>query len=103
MRRREVNDAFLIRLGDALDGAPDQNEDLESEPGYLPFIKDNLRQLHRVFTDYSLSLIRLQGYDIPAVREIFERINQEGKQLKSMDLMIARTFQDYAYLVEDDL
>ncbi|MFP3912135.1 MAG: DUF262 domain-containing protein [Desulfobacteraceae bacterium] len=102
-RRREVNDAFLIRLGDALDTAPDQDEGLESEPGYLPFIKDNLRQLHRVFTDYNLSLIRLQGYDIPAVREIFERINQEGKELTSMDLMIARTFQDYAYLVEDDL
>ncbi|MFO7783301.1 MAG: hypothetical protein ACQET7_04605 [Thermodesulfobacteriota bacterium] len=59
--------------------------------------------MHRVFKDYNLSFIHLTGFDIPAVREIFERINQEGKDLNSMDLMIARTFKNYAYLVEEDL
>jgi putative glutamine amidotransferase len=44
-----------------------------------------------------------RGFDIPAVREIFERINQEGRRLNSMDLMIARTFRNYDYMVEDHL
>ena len=66
-------------------------------------IADNLYQLSRVFTDYNMSFIHITGFDIPAVREIFERINQEGKDLSSMDLMIARTFRNYAYLVEEDL
>ena len=56
-----------------------------------------------MFTDYTLSFICIRGFDIPAVREIFERINQEGKGLNSMDLMIARTFRNYKYMVEDDL
>ena len=102
-RRREVPDAFLIRLGEALEWGPKGGPVIEDQPGYDPAIQGHLNQLRRVFTDYNLSLIRIQGFDIPAVREIFERINQEGKDLQSMDLMIARTFQNYAYLVEDDV
>jgi hypothetical protein len=67
-----------------------------------PIIEKNVRQLARVFSDYNLSLIHIKGFDIPAVREIFERINQEGKELSSMDIMIARTFQNYEYMVEED-
>lgn len=102
-RRREVQEAFLFRLRDVMDSVSGWDQGLERVPGYDPEIGENLHQLRRVFTDYTLSLIRLEGYDIPAVRDIFERINQEGKDLKSMDLMIARTFQNYAYMVEEDM
>ncbi len=102
-RSREVNKAFLIRLGDVLDWDPDFYKGITSESEYPQTIGNNLRQLSHVFEDYKMSCISLRGFDIPAVREIFERINQEGKDLKPMDLMIARTFQNYAYLVEEDI
>ncbi len=102
-RKRRVNEAFLIRLGDAMDWDSRIVQGMITEPGYSKSIENNISQLKRVFTDYRLSFIHLTGFDIPAVREIFERINQEGKDLSSMDLMIARTFHNYAYMVEDDL
>ena len=102
-RKRNVNPAFLIRLKDIFDSGPDSGASVAADPGFNRTIENNLRQLIRVFTDYKIPLIHIRGFDVPAVREIFERINQEGKDLKSMDIMIARTFQNYEYLVEEDL
>lgn len=102
-RRREVNRAFLLKLGDVLEWDADFYKQMRGQRGYTPEVGNNLYQLSRVFSDYKLSFIHIQGYDIPAVRDIFVRINQEGKDLKSMDLMIARTFQNYTCMVEDDL
>lgn len=102
-RRRSVPPEFLIRLGDALyrDRAPCGH--LALVPGYNPAVETNLRHLNRVFSEYKIALIYMKGFDIPAVREIFERINQEGRDLKSIDIMIARTFRNYEYMVEEDL
>ncbi len=102
-RRRSVNPAFLIRLRDVFDEGPGVGMALSADPGFTPAMGNNLKQLIRVFTNYKIPLIQLRGFDVPAVREIFERINQQGKDLKSLDIMIARTFQNYEYLVEDDL
>ena len=101
-RRREINPAFLIPLGRVYEGQPAHSKAVYSVPGITGAIEKNLRRLDRVFSDYSLSFISIKGFDIPAVREIFERINQEGKELSSMDIMIARTFQNYVYKVEED-
>ncbi|MCU0579899.1 MAG: DUF262 domain-containing protein [Desulfobacterota bacterium] len=102
-RKRSVNPRFLIGLMDVFERGAALAADLTEEPGFTTTIANNLKPLIRVFTDYKIPLIRLRGFDIPAVREIFERINQQGKDLKSLDIMIARTFQNYEYLVEDDL
>jgi len=102
-RRREVGEASLVRLGDLLESPPAFRRSIDARDLPDRTARDNLLQLGRVFTDYNLSFICIRGFDIPAVREIFERINQEGKGLNSMDLMIARTFRNYEYMVEDDL
>jgi uncharacterized protein with ParB-like and HNH nuclease domain len=102
-RKRNVNPVFLIRLQDVFDGGKAVETDLAADPGYSPTIAHQLRPLLRIFADYKIPLIQLRGFDVPAVREIFERINQQGKDLKSLDIMIARTFQNYEYLVEDDV
>jgi uncharacterized protein with ParB-like and HNH nuclease domain len=102
-RKRQVQEAFLIRIGDVMNGYSAFDPQIEKEPGYSQTIADNLHQLSRVISDYPMSFIHLTGFDIPAVREIFERINVEGKDLSSTDLMIARTFRNYAYLVEEDV
>ena len=65
-------------------------------------IKKNLRQLRYALENYKLPLTGISGFDIPAVSRIFELINREGKALKSMDIMIARSFRNYEYLVEED-
>lgn len=102
-RRRNVPRGFLIRLGEIVRDHRKVMNAASREPGFNRAITKSIGQLARIFSDYNLSLIRIKGYDIPAVREIFERINQEGKALSSMDIMIARTFRDYEYLVEEDL
>ena len=102
-RKRSVNPAFLIPLKHMIHRGTQVMEDALAEPGVGPTIEKRIRQLAHVFANYHLSLIRMEGFDIPAVREVFERINREGKALSSMDIMIARTFQNYECLVEEDL
>jgi hypothetical protein len=102
-RKRNVNPGLLIRLRDFFQSRPEMVDSISSDPGFNGHIGDNLNRLTRVFRDYKIPLIHLRGFDIPAVREIYERINQEGKDLKSIDIMIARTFQNYEYLVEEDM
>ena len=91
--RWDADPAFLIRLKDVPGSAG----------GLLPFtrlaaglfrVRDkNLEQLQFVFTDYSIPLISLEGYDIAGVCGIYERINQTGVRLTNMDILIARGFQ----------
>jgi hypothetical protein len=102
-RRRKVEEAFLVRLSEILDSPSDFRSYIDTRVRNHATARDNLLQLTRVFTDYKLSFICIRGFDIPSVREIFERINREGKSLSSMDLMIARSFHNYEYLVEEDL
>ena len=102
-RSRKVPTGFLIRLGEIIGDDRRIMDAASREPGFNHAIGKSIGGLARIFSHYNLSLIRIKGYDIPAVREIFERINQEGKALSSMDIMIARTFRDYEYLVEEDM
>jgi len=100
-RSLDVNPAFLARLGDVCNWQPDFYKKLATEPGFKRKIGDNLRQLGRVFKEYKLLLTRISGFDIKGVCEIFERINQEGMRLKSMDLVISRSFHNYDCLTEE--
>jgi len=53
-----------------------------------------LEQLQRIFTDYKLVFVRIQGVDVEEVCEIFERVNQEGKKLDPIDIIVARTYRN---------
>lgn len=102
-RSRSVDPALLIRMKDLFENGEEALSRVLGDPRLNGTIESNLRRLVRIFTDYKIPLIHIRGFDIPDVREIFERINQEGKDLKSLDVMIARTFRNYDYLVEEDL
>jgi hypothetical protein len=41
-----------------------------------------------------LVLIKIQGVDVDEVCDIFERINQEGKKLDPVDIIVARTYRN---------
>jgi uncharacterized protein with ParB-like and HNH nuclease domain len=100
--RWDADAAFLIRLKEAPDLPLDYGRRLESKDGFSPAVEKNLEQLKYLFTDYTIPLISLDGFDIAAVCSIYERINQTGMRLKNMDILIARGFKNYATVVEED-
>ena len=94
-RKSNVNPAFLIKLKDVPKGEfLDFYENISKEEGINDKIKTNIKQLYRIFTDYKLVLIRIQGVDVDEVCEIFERVNQEGKKLNPVDIVVARTYRN---------
>ena len=94
-RKSKVNPAFLIRLKDVPKGEfLDFYEKISKEQGINEEIKANIKQLYRIFTDYKLVLIKIQGVDVDEVCEIFERVNQEGKKLDPVDIIVARTYRN---------
>jgi hypothetical protein len=99
-RSLDINPAFLIRLADVPQWPEDFHRKIKLEKGFNRKIGANLHQLGRVFSDYELPLTRLKGFDIRGVCEVFERINQEGRRLKSMDLLISKNFHNYSALVD---
>lgn len=94
-RKSKVNPAFLIRLKDVPKGDfLDFYEKISKEQGLTDEIKTNIKQLFRIFTDYKLVLVKIQGVEVDEVCEIFERINQEGKKLDPVDIIVARTYRN---------
>lgn len=93
---------FLVRLKDVPDLPADYCDRLTALPGFSSSVEENLKQLRYMFSDYSIPVIRLEGFDIAGVCDIYERINQTGMRLKNMDILIARGFKNYATVVEED-
>jgi len=93
-RKSKVNPAFLIRLKDVPTWSFSFYKEISAQNGFNRDIEDNLEQLQRIFSDYKLVLIRIQGVDVDEVCEIFERINQEGKKLDPVDIVVARTYRN---------
>ena len=89
-----VNPAFLIRLKDVPRWTFEFYGKIASEEGYTKEIGQNISQLDRIFKDYKLVLIKIQGVDVEEVCEIFERVNQEGKKLDPVDIIVARTYRN---------
>jgi uncharacterized protein with ParB-like and HNH nuclease domain len=100
--RWDADPAFLIPLKD-VPGLPDDFAgQITKKTGFSEAVEKNLEQLKYLFSDYSIPLICLEGYDIAAVCAIYERINQTGTRLQNMDILIARGFKNYAAIVEED-
>lgn len=93
-RKKKANGAFLIRLRDVPKWKFTFYKDISTKEGFNPTIENNLQQLSRIFTDYKISLIRIKGVGVNEVCEIFERINQEGKRLDPVDIIVARTYRN---------
>ena len=93
-RKSKVNPVFLIRLKDVPKWSFGFYKDISAQDGFNKDIEHNLEQLQRIFADYKLVLIRIQGVDVDEVCEIFERVNQEGKKLDPVDIIVARTYRN---------
>jgi len=93
-QRNTADKAFLIRVRDVPTWGFTFYKDVSAVEGFTPEIEHNLQQLQRMFNDYRLSVIRIRGVETNEVCEIFERINQEGKRLHPVDIIVARTYQN---------
>jgi len=93
-RKSKVNPAFLVRLKDVPKWNISFYKKIANEEGYNTIIEQNLGQIERVFKDYKIVLIKIQGVDVDEVCDIFERVNQEGKKLDPVDIIVARTYRN---------
>ncbi len=62
-----------------------------------------LQLSERLRTKYQLSVIRLNKIPIEEVPEIFTRVNQKGKKLSLVELMIAKTYKQEEFYLKDYL
>ena len=56
-------------------------------------VRKELRRLKEILDNYRISFIEVKGIQVAEVCQIFERINQAGKQLSIFDIVVAKTFQ----------
>jgi hypothetical protein len=91
--KKSVRGEFLIRVRDVPNWSFTFYRDIAAIDGFNATIEHNLQQISRMFTDYKLSVIRIKGVEVGEVCEIFERINQEGKKLDPIDIIVARTYR----------
>ena len=93
-RKSKVNPAFLIRLKDVPKWRFNFYKEISTQDGFSEDVEQNLTQLERIFNDYKLVMIKIQGVEVDEVCEIFERVNQEGKKLDPVDIIVARTYRN---------
>jgi len=89
-----VNEQFLIRVKDVPDWAFSFYKEISAENGFNSVIESNLGQISRIFTDYKIPVVHVKGVEVNEVCDIFERINQEGKRLDPVDIIVARTYRN---------
>lgn len=91
---KETADArFFIRLRDVPEWPFSFYKEISAVPGFNDSIENNLQQLSKIFTSYKIAVVKIKGVEVSEVVEIFERINQEGKTLHPVDIIVARTYR----------
>jgi hypothetical protein len=55
--------------------------------------REQLRRMQSILANYRLSFIELHGIEVAEVCQIFERVNQAGKDLSIFDIVVAKTFR----------
>lgn len=92
-RKKTVRPEYLIGLRNVPKWPFSFYKDISAVEGFNQTIEQNLQQLSKMFTDYKISVVRIKGVQVNEVCEIFERINQEGKKLHPVDIIVARTYR----------
>ena len=88
------NPTFLIRIRDVPKWGFTIYKEIALQEGYNQTIEKNIENLVRIFKDYTMTLIKIKGVKVNEVCDIFERINQEGKKLDQVDIIVAKTYRN---------
>jgi uncharacterized protein with ParB-like and HNH nuclease domain len=100
-RKWKVDPAFLIKLKDAAGLNIDHVNKISNTSGFDSNVKTSLLNLRHMFISYKISLICITGFDIASVCKIFERVNNGGRSLENLDILVARSFKDNPIIVEE--
>jgi hypothetical protein len=100
-RKWDTDPAFLVKVKDIHSYRENDILKLSAARGYTPAVENNFRQVKGSLENYKITLIRITGFDVAGVCEIYERINQAGRKLENLDIMIARSFQDNPLIIEE--
>ncbi|MDD2836996.1 MAG: DUF262 domain-containing protein, partial [Methanothrix sp.] len=93
-KEKDYDERFLIKVRDVPNWHFAFYKEISDIKGFNEKIEYNLQQLSRIFKDYKIPIVRIKGVEISEVCEIFERINQEGKRLHPVDIIVARTYRN---------
>lgn len=92
-RKGKIPKEFLIRVRDVPDWPFTFYKEIAAVKGFDSNVEHNLQQLSKMFSDYKIPVIHVRGVGVNEVCDIFERINQEGKRLDPVDIIVARTYR----------
>jgi hypothetical protein len=92
-RKKTTDEHFLVRLRDVENFTFSYFAEISAVPGFSKSIEGNFERLQRIFTHYKIPVVRIKGVEVSEVCEIFERINQEGKKLHPVDIIVASTYR----------
>ena len=90
---KTTNTKFLVRLRDVPGWGFTFYKEIAAVPGFNADIEHNLQQVSKIFVDYKIAVVKIKGVEVSEVCEIFERINQEGRKLHPVDIIVARTYR----------
>ncbi len=93
-KKNVLDDRFLVRIRDVPKWDFNFYKTIGGIEGFNAEIENNMQEIQRMFTDYKISVIRIRGVEVNEVCEIFERINQEGKKLDQVDIIVAKTYRN---------
>jgi hypothetical protein len=100
--RWEADSSLLIPVREAPCLPGDYGQQVKDKKGFTSAVENNHEQLKYLFSHYDIPIIQLKGFALEEVCSIYERMNQAGKRLQNMDILIARSFKNYATVVEED-
>ena len=92
-RAKTTDPQFLVRLRDVPGWGFTFYKEIAAVPGFNPEIEHNLQQVSNIFVNYKIAVVKVKGVEVSEVCEIFERINQEGRKLHPVDIIVARTYR----------
>ncbi len=94
-KMEKYRDGVIVKLLDIVlsFGMVEKKLQMGKHPEYDDPIRDRLRVMRDVLSNYRLSFIELKGIEVAEVCQIFERINQAGKPLNIFDIVVAKTFR----------
>src|SRR5690554_6511044 len=96
-RFKNFNDGLIIKLFDIkqnfdeVQGKIVEHPEVNQKYNHPYWVE--LRRVQQVLNNYRISFIELKGIKVSEVCQIFERINQAGKQLDIFDIVVAKTYR----------
>ena len=92
-RRTDFKKGLIVKVKDIDENVEKISELLEKEFSYNSTERFNFRKIQNCLNNYPIMITEIKGIHVKEVCEIFQRINQEGKRLDIVDILVAKTFR----------